>query len=138
MTTIYRDEVTATDFQHKVLEFILSPECSNPSSLMAELTAENFFSKELSLPALKEIVKQILNGQYCEPSKKKFREHMGELLDPPKPKVTTVVLEVDVTPGAYGISGSCVKSDVQTAIRKTWPIESYYKDAVVRLVEVKK
>lgn len=114
-------------FQERVLEFALSPQRSNSNQLIQLLTTHEFFGK-VELEQCKIIEDILKTSAFCDDGKRRFREHMGDLL--PKTKRFVYTIEVDTE---FDVSGDAISSDVQNAFKSRFK-ESKWQSSTAKFI----
>lgn len=104
------NEVTQT-FEQRVMEFVLAPERSNRNRLMGDLSTYGFFKTGANqVKIIEDILEdtKLYHPYICDQGKKKFREHMGDMLPNRTKQVITLTIE-----GYYNANNYVSRSDFQ-------------------------
>ena len=110
------NEVTQT-FEQRVMEFVLAPERSNRNRLIGDLSTYGFFTAGADqVKIIEDILADTKLTYICDQGKKKFREHMGDMLVQ-KNAVYTLQMTFEGDPYA-SIGGNVIAGDVQRMVRE--------------------
>lgn len=104
-------------FEQRVMEFVLAPERSNRNRLIGDLSTYGFFTAGADqVKIIEDILADTKLTYICDQGKKKFREHMGDMLVQ-KNAVYTLQMTFEGDPYA-SVSGNIIAGDIQRVVKK--------------------